>query len=64
MARDIENAPYEDNLREELQNSKDALHIYEEAPYLNLKERIDGYYSSSIDMIKEKVRIIKEMLFN
>ena len=64
MARDIDNAPFDDILREELQNSKDAIHIYEEAPYLNLKERIDGYYSSSIDMIKEKVRIIKEMLFN
>ena len=64
MARDIENAPYEDILREELQNSKDALHIYEDAPYLNLKERIDGYYSSSVDMINEKVKIIEEMLVN
>ena len=64
VARDIENAPYRDILIEELQNAKDSIHIFEEAPYLNLKERIDGYYSSSIDMIKEKVRIIKEMLFN
>lgn len=62
VARDIKKCDYSSILKDELDNSKNAIHIYSEAPYLDLKERIDGYYSSSVEMIEEKIRIIEDLL--
>jgi len=53
-----------DIARNEGENAKSARHIFVDAPYLNLKERIDGYYNDCIDMIDAKVEIIDDMLNN
>lgn len=46
----------------EVENAKAARHIYEEAPWLNLQDRIDGGFPSSLTMIDTKIRLMQEAL--
>ena len=41
--------------RAELENARSAVHIYEEAPWLDLAERTDGVYSPCGDMLAAKI---------
>ena len=46
----------------ELTNARDALHIYATAPWLDLAERQDGYFPHCADMIKAKVKWLRDFL--
>ena len=46
----------------EMQNAMDAIHIYDEAPWLDLSQRNDGIFQPCKKMIKEKIRLIRCML--
>lgn len=47
---------------DEKDNALKALRVYEQAPWLEFTRRTDGYYSKAADMIREKVRLIDEIL--
>jgi|GEM_PF-1660837 len=48
--------------RWERQNALDAVHIYQEAPWLDIAERTDGIYNPCAEMIAAKVAWIDEFL--
>jgi hypothetical protein len=45
---------------EEMKNTQSSIKIYNLAPWLNLNQRIEGHFFSSLDMIKEKLNIIEK----
>jgi hypothetical protein len=46
----------------EIENAKAARYIYEEAPWLNLADRIDGGFPSSLTMIDTKIKLMEDAL--
>jgi hypothetical protein len=48
----------------ELKNANDSFKIYEKAPWLNLDQRVDGKFPSSLAMLEEKIRILEQFLEN
>lgn len=47
---------------QELDNTRSARHIFLEAPWLDLSQRVDGLYPSSLDMIDAKISLLDQAL--